>query len=109
MTYDEEGGMVPKLKQRIEEDTKGNYVILRESEEGFDGAGGAQSPSIGIGVRRWWWSVWWWVKLVLLLSFLGILVAVFIKWVGPFFMEKVFLLNLLCSTGDEFHIFYASI
>ncbi|KAM7531198.1 hypothetical protein LguiB_034608 [Lonicera macranthoides] len=88
MMYDEEGGMMPKLKQMIEEDTKGNYVILKESDEGFDGASGAQISSIGIRVRRLWWSVWWWVKLVLLLSFFGILVVVFIKWVGPFFMNK---------------------
>ncbi|KAK6137653.1 hypothetical protein DH2020_028579 [Rehmannia glutinosa] len=36
----------------------------------------------------WWWSWWWWAKLVLVVLFVGVLGAVFFKWVGPFFMDK---------------------
>jgi uncharacterized membrane protein YdjX (TVP38/TMEM64 family) len=85
MTYDEEEGIVPKLKGKIE-DKKGDYVILRESE-GFSEGDCAQSSSSRSNCRRWW-LIWWWAKLVLVLAFVGVLIAVFIKWIGPFIMDK---------------------
>ncbi|KAK3012173.1 hypothetical protein RJ639_010472 [Escallonia herrerae] len=93
MTYelsDDDDG-APKLTLRVE-DTKGDYVILTESE-GFDGGGcgggvGAPPSSPRISGNGRCWSIWWWAKLVLLLTFLGVLAAVFLKWVGPFFMDK---------------------
>ncbi|KAA8522305.1 hypothetical protein F0562_012978 [Nyssa sinensis] len=90
MTYavnDEDDGVVPELKMRMA-DGNGNYVKFRESDgcegEGFDG-GAAQPNSSASGI---WWSLWWWARAVLLLTFLGVLAAVFLKWVGPFFMDK---------------------
>lgn len=81
--YEEDDEVVPELMLRIDVDennnnNKGDYLKLREYEEGEPG-----SPKI--------WScgkVWYWVKLALFLTFLGLLAAVFIKWVGPFFMDK---------------------
>lgn len=95
MTYDlnaeDEGVRVPQLKLRIE-DPKGDYVILKEAEAGngigFDDNGAGASCSTTITCSRWW-SLWWWAKLILLLTFLGVLAAVFFKWIGPFFMDKV--------------------
>ncbi|KAG6396977.1 hypothetical protein SASPL_143138 [Salvia splendens] len=54
--------------------------------------GGAQclneaSPSCGGGGHCWSW-LWWWAKLLLVALFIGILLAVFLKWIGPFVMEK---------------------
>ncbi|XP_057510338.1 uncharacterized protein LOC130792793 [Actinidia eriantha] len=91
MTYyvndEDDDCVVPELKLRIGGDN-GDYVKLRESEdcepEGFDG-GEAPQPSSSMG--RWWW-VWWWAKVVVLLIFVGVLAVVFLKWVGPFFMDK---------------------
>ncbi|KAG8374808.1 hypothetical protein BUALT_Bualt10G0034100 [Buddleja alternifolia] len=40
------------------------------------------------GGGGWWWSCWWWAKIVLVVLFVGVLGAVFFKWVGPFFMDK---------------------
>uniref|UniRef100_A0A5B6YSX7 VTT domain-containing protein n=1 Tax=Davidia involucrata TaxID=16924 RepID=A0A5B6YSX7_DAVIN len=96
MTYDvndEEDCVVPELKVKMG-DGNGDYVKLRESdgchcqEEGFNGVGAqpsSQPSSTGSGI---WWSLWWWAKAVLLLTFLGVLAAVFLKWIGPFFMDK---------------------
>lgn len=88
---DEDECASPEMKLTIEEDPKGDYMILRESEVLLDGGGGssgAQCSSSSSSSSRWW-SLWWWAKLVLLLAFLGVLAAVFFKWVGPFFMDKV--------------------
>lgn len=83
MTYYEDDEVVPELTLRIDIDennnnNKGDYLKLRECEEGGPG-----SP------RRWSCGrVWYWVKLAVFLTSLGLLAAVFIKWVGPFFMDK---------------------
>lgn len=75
---------------------EGDYVKL---EEGGGGDGGAQcqketSLSSGGGGGGGCWSLWWWAKLGLVLLFVGLLGAVFLKWIGPFLMDKVtFLLN----------------
>ncbi|KAL2543514.1 SNARE associated Golgi protein family [Forsythia ovata] len=77
-----------------EEDFRvGDYVKL---EEGVDGGtcrevGSSSSGCCGEsggGSGGWLWSFWWWAKLVLVVAFLGVLGAVFFKWVGPFFMDK---------------------
>lgn len=94
--YEEDDEVVPELMLRIDVDennnnNKGDYLKLREYEEGEPG-----SP------KRWsCGKVWYWVKLALFLTFLGLLAAVFIKWVGPFFMDKVSLFiilqNFMCA------------
>ncbi|CAK9135945.1 unnamed protein product [Ilex paraguariensis] len=90
LNYEDEGGVVPMLNLRIG-DTNGDYYVkLKGSEEGFHGGddGGAACSSSGMMSSSRWCSLWWWAKLVLLFSFLGVLAAVFLKWVGPFFMDK---------------------
>ncbi|KAG6405722.1 hypothetical protein SASPL_133315 [Salvia splendens] len=66
----------------------GDYVKL---EVGV-GGGGAQclkavSPSCG-GGGEWRWLLWWWAKLLLVALFIAVLLAVFLKWIGPFVMDK---------------------
>ena len=94
MTYEENvdrGEVVPELIIGIggEDDlAKGEYVKLRqcpgdcEPAEVFVGAMESSSPK-RIG------CLWYWVRLVLLFMCLGLLAAVFIKWVGPFLMDRV--------------------
>lgn len=87
------------------EEPRGDYVNL---EEGFDGgANGEASTSSGCagGEGGWCWSLWWWLKLVLLATFLGVLAAVFCKWVGPFFMDKVIFLLGNTLNVDNFYGF----
>ncbi|KAK9927411.1 hypothetical protein M0R45_024595 [Rubus argutus] len=93
MTYEENvdrGEVVPELIIGIggEDDVaKGEYVKLRqcpgdcEPAEVFVGAMESSSPK-RIG------CLWYWVRLVLLFMCLGLLAAVFIKWVGPFLMDR---------------------
>ncbi|XP_047327297.1 TVP38/TMEM64 family membrane protein slr0305-like [Impatiens glandulifera] len=91
MTYDAKSvddELVPVLKLKVESD-KGDYVKLAGSitEEGkccsfYEDQPPSPKPICG------WWGFWWWTKAVILLTFLGILAAVFFLWVGPFFMDK---------------------
>ncbi|KAL2547448.1 SNARE associated Golgi protein family [Forsythia ovata] len=71
------------------EEPRGDYVKL---EEGFDGRAQEEASSSsgcdGGGDGGWCWSLWWWLKLILVVTFLGVLAAVIFKWVGPFFMDK---------------------
>lgn len=74
---------------------EGDYVKLEVG--GGGGADGAAlclkeevSPSCGGGGGgEWWWLLWWWAKLLLVALFIGVLLGVFLKWIGPFVMEKV--------------------
>lgn len=88
MTYYEEGEVVPELRLRLAEEPhgeKGDYVITGQQHlGGFEAEDLPPSPR-----RRWRGSVWYWVKLALLFSCLGLLAGVFLKWVWPFFMDKV--------------------
>ncbi|KAJ4839533.1 hypothetical protein Tsubulata_037059 [Turnera subulata] len=90
MTYQEDdGGVVPELRMRVEGDINregGDYLKLRDGEgdEAYDGVGGERSCLCcwrGKGVG-------YWVKLALLVTCVGLLAAVCIKWVVPFLMEK---------------------
>ncbi|KAL3498730.1 hypothetical protein ACH5RR_041462 [Cinchona calisaya] len=90
-------GSVPVLgwKKAVEEDPNGDYVRLKNGdlEEGFGGAEDASSSASSSSsssscCSRFWCSIWWWAKLMLLAAFLGVLVAVFFKWIEPFFMDK---------------------
>lgn len=82
---------VAQLSLKIE-DPHGEYVNLREAEVQNvddmdiynDGVGESGS---GMSSNRCW-LVWWWARLIILLIFVGLLAAVFIKWVGPFVMNK---------------------
>ncbi|XP_052208778.1 uncharacterized protein LOC127812442 [Diospyros lotus] len=82
----EDDRVVPELKLIVEGDN-GDYGELRESDccpvEEFDG-GGAQQP----GNLGRWSCLWWWTKVALSLIFVAVLAAVFLKWIGPFFMDK---------------------
>lgn len=88
MTYDVNVEEVRQIEVNID-DLKGDYVIMRESEgqigESEEVTG---SNSMMMTISRWWCLIWWWAKLILLVLFLGVLAAVFFKWVGPFFMDK---------------------
>lgn len=70
-----------------------DYVKLEVSGDGgVDG--GAQcpvetSPCCSGADGKWWYLLWWWAKLGLVGLFVGALLAVFLKWIGPFVMEKV--------------------
>ncbi|KAM3343752.1 hypothetical protein BC332_00476 [Capsicum chinense] len=99
---DEEEGVVVVVPAPLlgleREDSKGGYVKLcgdnlEENNKGFlKGCIGASSSGIsgygGNSSSSRCWSLWWWAKLVLVLIFVGVLAAVFLKWVGPFFMDK---------------------
>lgn len=56
--------------------------------------GGAQcltetSPCCSDAAGKWWCLFRWWAKLGLVALFVGALLAVFLKWIGPFVMQKV--------------------
>lgn len=106
-------GVVPVLVWRNEENQNGDYVKLDDAklEGGYcevhvglpvvcppssscssSSSSSSSSPSSSNGSTSCgsrWWSIWWWAKLILLGAFVGVLVAVFFKWIGPFFMDKV--------------------
>lgn len=95
MTYhvndDEVDCVVPELKLRALGD-HGDYVKLKDSDDcvldGFDGGGTQQQPPPSPRFIGRWWCFWWWAKMVVVLIFVGVLAAVFLIWVGPFFMDK---------------------
>lgn len=92
MTYYEEDGqgeVVPELGVRFGGgDVNEGYVKLRMGPdecrpgEGFDGS---VEPSSPISGRSWWY----WARLVLLVLCGSLLAGVSVKWIGPFFMDKV--------------------
>lgn len=76
----------------------GDYVKLEDGANGgahgkaetsTSGCCGGDGGDVAGGGGGWWWSLWWWAKLVLVVLFVGVLGAVFFKWIGPFFMDKV--------------------
>lgn len=86
---DEETG---KLSLKIgEKDPNGYYVRLEDGVETEAPSSSSSCSSSNIGslnCNRLWVSIWWWTKLALLVTFLALLGAVFLKWVGPFIMDK---------------------
>lgn len=58
------------------------------STSGCCGGDDEEGAAGGVG-GGWLWSLWWWAKLVLVVLFVAVLGAVFFKWIGPFFMDKV--------------------
>lgn len=89
----EGGEVVPELKVRVEGDddgVNGKRVSLRqrllEECEAEDTYLLVKEPAFSCIPRR---SIWFWVKLGVLLTFIGLLAAVFFRWVGPFLMDKV--------------------
>ncbi|XP_008238680.1 PREDICTED: transmembrane protein 64 [Prunus mume] len=91
MTYDESedrGEVVPELILRIGgEDDKRDYVKLRGDHVDCGPAEGVEGPVEPSSPKKLA-SLWYWVRLVLLVMCLGLLAGVFVKWVGPFFMDK---------------------
>ncbi|PON57444.1 Transmembrane protein [Parasponia andersonii] len=94
MTYFVEDGrdeVVPELVIRFggDDDENGGYRKLKRGPEECGpaeelGGGAAEDSPPGRRGSR----LWCWVRLVLLVACLGVLTAVCIKWVGPFFMDK---------------------
>lgn len=79
---------VAQLSVRIE-DPKGDYVNLKGTEvENVDDNYNGVGDSDLVLTSSSWWLVWWWARLIILLIFVGLLAAVFFKWVGPFVMNK---------------------
>ncbi|MBA0709782.1 hypothetical protein Golax_024803, partial [Gossypium laxum] len=82
---------MPELKVRVEGDdngVNGKRVTLRqrlleecEAEERYLLV---KEPAFSCIQRR---SIWFWVKLGVLFTFIGLLAAVFFRWVGPFLMD----------------------
>ncbi|KAJ8767628.1 hypothetical protein K2173_018186 [Erythroxylum novogranatense] len=92
MTFQEDDcGLVPALRMSAEGDVgKGEYVKLGNNHEVEEGFNWVQETE-GSSVFCWRWRgcvVWYWIKLALLFTCLGLLAAVFLKWVAPFFMDK---------------------
>ncbi|KDP25571.1 hypothetical protein JCGZ_20727 [Jatropha curcas] len=94
MTYNKDGIVVSQLTMRVEADSNeegnnnGEYVKLRDCEV-EDGGFVAAAEGSSFCLWRWRGSVvWYWVKLALLFTCLGLLAAVCLKWVAPFFMDK---------------------
>ncbi|KAJ9147802.1 hypothetical protein P3X46_029922 [Hevea brasiliensis] len=94
MTYYEDDEVVPQLRMRAEarsddeDDSKGEFEKLRDCEVEECGP---IATTEGSSFCLWRWRgsvVWYWIKLALLFTCLGLLAAVFLKWVGPFFMDK---------------------
>ncbi|XP_050226666.1 uncharacterized protein LOC126676492 [Mercurialis annua] len=102
MTFVNDESRVPHLRLRMEgggvhdddgdDHSKGDYVKLRNCEvEVTEEERLVNGVTEGSSFCLWGWRgsvVWYWVKLVLLLACLGLLAAVCLKWVGPFFMDK---------------------
>ncbi|ONI06821.1 hypothetical protein PRUPE_5G083300 [Prunus persica] len=91
MTYDESedrGEVVPELILRIGgEDDKRDYVKLRGDHGDCGPAEGVEGP-VEPSPPKKLASLWYWIRLVLLVMCLVLLAGVFVKWVGPFFMDK---------------------
>ncbi|XP_059443323.1 uncharacterized protein LOC132175396 [Corylus avellana] len=95
MFSEEDGGgggeVVPELSLRLGGDgDNGGYVKLGPGPRDCDaveGLGGVREEPLSPRNRAGG-CLWNFVKLVLLGVFLGLLAAVCIKWVGPFFMDK---------------------
>ncbi|XWS38472.1 hypothetical protein CRYUN_Cryun19dG0134200 [Craigia yunnanensis] len=92
---DDEGvEVVPELKLRVEgddddDDVNGKRVNLRRrllEECGAEERDLLLKESAFSSI--WRRSIWYWIKLGFLFTLLGLLAAVFLKWVGPFFMDK---------------------
>ncbi|XP_022737882.1 transmembrane protein 64-like [Durio zibethinus] len=91
--HDKGGEVVPELKLRVEgdddDDVNGKRVNLRqrllEECEAEEKDSSLKEPAFSSIRRR---SIWYWIKLGILLTFVGLLAAIFLKWVGPFFMDK---------------------
>lgn len=87
MTYnaaDEEDLRVEEVYVKLEDGGAGWQAETSTSgccSGGGDGAAGDDGGCL--------WSLWWWAKLVLVVLFVAVLGAVFFKWIGPFFMDKV--------------------
>ncbi|XWS49018.1 hypothetical protein CRYUN_Cryun13aG0127600 [Craigia yunnanensis] len=89
---DEGGEVVPELKLRVEgdyDDVNGKMVNLRHRllEE-------CEAEKRDLLLKEsafsslWRRSIWHWIKLGILITFIGLLAAVVLKWIGPFFMDK---------------------
>lgn len=94
---------MPQLSLRID-DPNGEYVNLKEAEVQIvdDFNNGLGDSDLVVRSSRCW-LVWWWARLIILLIFVGVLAAVFFKWVGPFVMDKeiIPLLNWVRKTFSK--------
>ncbi|KAF5734856.1 transmembrane protein 64-like [Tripterygium wilfordii] len=93
MTYmvddNSDGELVPELTLRMEgDDTRnGDYLKLRGGSEVEEGVCVNEVGERSSG-SKWTGFLWYWLKLVFLFASLAVLAGVFLKWVGPYFMDK---------------------
>lgn len=87
MTYyeDEGGGRRVEVVCQIE-DNNGDYVKLGPGAVDDSPPAAAEEEPSAPGRRS---ALWFWVKLVVVILFVGSLAVVVIKWVGPYFIDKV--------------------
>jgi len=83
--------VVPELIMSMEGDkidggdnSEGDYVNLRD-----ENGAGERCNLCGFYWGFGWSVFWYWVKLALLFTFIGLLAAACVMWVGPFLMDKV--------------------
>lgn len=94
MTYRDDSDS-PELRLKMDDqiddrggDPKGDFLELSGSDAKGSGLIGV---SEGSSLYLWRWRgsvVWYWIKLASLFAFLGLLAAVVLKWVAPYFMDK---------------------
>jgi len=97
--------VVPELIMSMEGDkiddgdnNEGDYVNLRD-----ENGAGERCNLCGFYWGFGWSVFWYWVKLALLFTFIGLLAAACVMWVGPFLMDKVsFYKKVLCFCGFNF-------
>ncbi|XP_058221795.1 uncharacterized protein LOC131331869 [Rhododendron vialii] len=81
---EEKDCVVPLLKPR---DDNGDDCVKLGVSDDCGEAGGDRQAASPVFVSRWCCLLWW-AKMFVLLIFGGVLAAVFLLWVGPFFMDK---------------------
>ena len=105
MTFYEDDSVVPELIMSMEGDkidggdnSEGDYVNLRD-----ENGAGERCNLCGFYWGFGWSLFWYWVKLALLFTFIGLLAAACVMWVGPFLMDKVsFYKKVLCFLWFQF-------
>lgn len=93
--YDDDCGgelkkeVVSDLTITIEaDDNKGDYIkLISCSDEGSPLGVAEEKEDCSPPARRS--VVWYWIKMVLLFLFLGFCAVAVLKWVGPYFIDKV--------------------
>ncbi|KAJ7010810.1 hypothetical protein NC653_001311 [Populus alba x Populus x berolinensis] len=102
MTYYEDDSAVLEVRMRMEGDkiddnSKGDYVNLRD-----ENGAGERCNHFGCCWGFGGSVFWYWVKLAVTFIFFGLLAAACVEWVGPFLMDKGYLLVLFLKWDVSF-------